>query len=87
MTAVHTYLGSSPTLLFYLWLNGNSANYVPMTATFTGGQADGDFQSYAVKAGTAKTASKIMGASTAPAYNSEPYVYFNGTNADDIWIG
>jgi hypothetical protein len=85
MSTVHTYLGSSPHFEFFLWLNGATTHYVDMTISFTGGQADGDFQSYAVKAGAAKTASKIMSSSVAAAYNSDPFMYYN--NSNDTWVG
>jgi hypothetical protein len=88
MTAVHTYMGSNdPSFSFDLWLDSSGASYVPMTVTFTGGQADGDFQSYAVKAGAGKTDSKLLDSSSAPAYYNEASIFFNPSNSAGIWLG
>jgi hypothetical protein len=63
------------TIDMLIWLNGGSST-AHWTVSFTGGQADGDFLSWAVKAGASKTKAWIMHGNRATA----PY-------QDVAWFG
>jgi hypothetical protein len=85
MSAVHTYLGSSPGLWLSVDAYTDIDNYVDQHISFTGGQADGDFLTYAIQVFSDRACTGFYDWTRIPAYPHGVVYLQNGGITGEDW--